>query len=249
MITSGSPLGDASRSSTAGTTRTLIANADDFGLSDGVNEGIVRAFTHGIVRSTSLMVRMPAAEAAAALSRAHPDLGVGLHLDIAEWKLENGEWVALYERVSGDDAEALEQETRAQLELFRQLMGRAPTHVDSHQHAHTREPLRSIVVDIVGSMGVPLRHVSGHSQYVGDFYGQDTDGSTIESRLSPAFLVDLIARLPEGVSELCCHPAARVDFGGMYANERIEELATLCDPAVLRAVAERNVALRSFRGS
>ena len=48
--------------------RTLIVNADDFGMSDGVNEGIVSAFTHGIVRSTSLMVRMPAAESAAALA-------------------------------------------------------------------------------------------------------------------------------------------------------------------------------------
>ena len=37
--------------------RTLIVNADDFGLSDGVNDGIVRAYTNGIVRSTSLMVR------------------------------------------------------------------------------------------------------------------------------------------------------------------------------------------------
>jgi predicted glycoside hydrolase/deacetylase ChbG (UPF0249 family) len=226
-------------------TRTLIVNADDFGLSDGVNEGIVRAFTHGIVRSTSLMVRMPAADSAAALAREHPGLGIGLHLDVGEWKLEGEDWVALYERVPVDDAEQLEHEVRAQLALFHRLVGRAPTHVDSHQHAHTREPLRSIVKSIASAMDLPLRHVSAPSRYCGDFYGQDPEGSPIPGRISSSFLRGLIAGLPDGESELCCHPAARVDFAGMYAVERLRELEVLCDSAVMDAVADAGVVLRS----
>jgi chitin disaccharide deacetylase len=220
-------------------------NADDFGLSDGVNEGIVRTFTHGIVRSTSLMVRMPAAESAAALSREHSGLGVGLHLDVGEWKLEGDDWVALYERVPADDAEQLEEEVRTQFALFHQLMGRGPTHVDSHQHAHTREPLRSIVKSIARAMELPLRHVSAHSRYCGDFYGQDSKGSPLETRITPAYLVDVITRLSDGATELCCHPAARVDFAGMYAGERVRELEVLCDPAVIDAAAAAGVTLRS----
>ncbi len=54
--------------------RRLIVNADDFGLSAGVNEGIVEAHVSGIVTSTSLMVDRPAAAGAAGLAREHPAL-------------------------------------------------------------------------------------------------------------------------------------------------------------------------------
>ena len=64
-----------------GEDRYLIVNADDFGQSDGVNRGIVRAHEGGIVTSASLMVRWPAAEEAAACARTHLRLSVGLHLD------------------------------------------------------------------------------------------------------------------------------------------------------------------------
>ena len=59
--------------------RRLIVNADDFGLSEGVDHGIVDAFSNGIVTSTSLMVRRPAARHAAELARLHTRLSVGLH--------------------------------------------------------------------------------------------------------------------------------------------------------------------------
>jgi hypothetical protein len=59
----------------------LIVNADDFGLSGGVNAGIMAAHEHGIVTSASLMVRWPAARYAAG----HPRMSLGLHLDLGEW--------------------------------------------------------------------------------------------------------------------------------------------------------------------
>lgn len=57
----------------------LIVNADDFGVSPGVNEAVVRLHDEGIVTSTSLMVGEPAAAEAAALARERPRLAVGLH--------------------------------------------------------------------------------------------------------------------------------------------------------------------------
>ena len=57
---------------TAGAARVLIVNADDFGLSAGVNRGIVEAHERGIVTSASLMVRRPAAREAADYARTHP---------------------------------------------------------------------------------------------------------------------------------------------------------------------------------
>src|SRR5437762_1183195 len=118
--------------------RFLIVNADDFGLSAGVNRGIIEAHERGIVTSASLMVRWPAVAAAAAYAREHPALGVGLHLDLGEWEYSNGDWVARYEVVPLDDAAAVAAEAGRQLAAFRGLMGRDPDHLDSHQHVHLR---------------------------------------------------------------------------------------------------------------
>src|SRR5947209_6880245 len=112
-------------------TRYAIVNADDFGLSSGINRGIIEAHTQGIVSSASLMVRQPAAEEAAELSREHPGLAVGMHLDFGEWAYRNGEWVQMYEVVSGRNADGVAAEFQRQLARFRELMGRNPTHIDS----------------------------------------------------------------------------------------------------------------------
>src|SRR5262245_64423892 len=115
------------------TARSLIVNADDFGLSAGVNRGIIEAHERGIVTSASLMVRGSAAAAAAAYARAHPALSVGLHLDLGEWAWRDGGWVSVYEVVRADDARAVVAEAARQLAAFRRLVGLSPTHLDSHQ--------------------------------------------------------------------------------------------------------------------
>src|SRR5215203_3060373 len=76
--------------------RLLIANADDFGMSHGVNAGILEAHTRGIVTSASLLVRWPAAKEAAIASENLARLNVGLHVDLGEWSYEAGQWVAKY---------------------------------------------------------------------------------------------------------------------------------------------------------
>src|SRR4051794_10723769 len=106
----------------------MIVNADDFGLSPGVTRGILRAHRRGIVTSTSLMVRGVHAAAAAARARDAPTLDVGLHLDLAEWRFSGGSWVANYVRIDLDDANAVRDEVVAQVGLFRELVGRDPTH-------------------------------------------------------------------------------------------------------------------------
>src|SRR5512143_2762317 len=98
--------------------RYLIVNADDFGLSAGVNRGIIRAHEEGILTSASLMVRYPAAAEAARYALQHPRLSVGLHLDLAEWVYRNDEWVARYEVVPPDDEKAVAGEVTRQLEGF-----------------------------------------------------------------------------------------------------------------------------------
>src|SRR5579884_523282 len=99
----------------------LIVNADDFGLSAGVNRGIIEAHEHGIVTSASLMVRWPATTEAAAYSRDHPDLSLGLHVDLSEWAYRHETWVPLYQVVPTDDITAVADEVLRQLTTFRAL--------------------------------------------------------------------------------------------------------------------------------
>jgi predicted glycoside hydrolase/deacetylase ChbG (UPF0249 family) len=225
--------------------RRLIVNADDFGLSEGVNRGVIEAHERGIVTAASLMVRGDAATEAAAYARAHRSLDVGLHIDIGEWKLDRGEWVAIYRRVDPDDRDAVAVEIRAQLERFRALVGSDPTHLDSHQHVHSREPAGSIARQLATKIGAPLRHASAIG-YLGDFYGQDADGTPLDGRLTVESMIRLIRGLPAGTTELACHPGYADDLPTMYRSERAIEAAVLCDPRVRRAIDDERIDLTRF---
>ena len=106
--------------------RVVVVNADDFGRSDGINRGIIEAHEHGIVTSASLMVLWPAASDAAAYALEHPELSVGLHVDLGEWVWRDGMWPAVYERADLTEREAVDREIRSQLERCRDLLGSQP---------------------------------------------------------------------------------------------------------------------------
>ncbi len=226
--------------------KVLIVNADDFGLSHGVNRGIARGHDEGIVTSASLMARWPAAAEAAAMARERSTLSVGLHLDIAEWAYRGGEWVRLYEVVREDDEAGLRDEVERQIALFRSLVGTDPTHIDSHQHVHRKEPLRSLVAEQGERMGVPVRHLSPSIRYYGGFYGQSDEGDSYPELVSVEALVRTIASLPEGVTELGCHPGYAEEIDSMYREERALEIEALCNPRVRAALHENGIELRSF---
>jgi predicted glycoside hydrolase/deacetylase ChbG (UPF0249 family) len=225
--------------------RRLVVNADDLGLSEGVNAGILRAHAEGIVTSASLMVRGAASREAVAAAAAHPCLALGLHVDLAEWVCEDGAWRACYEVVDTADADAVAAELERQIEAFRELTGREPSHLDSHQHVHREEPVRSIMGRRAKELRVPLRH-HGRMRYCGAFYGQDHAGGPLPEAIGPAALAALIVALPEGATELCCHPAARVDPTHAYGPERLRELESLCDPGVRAALDRAGVRLCTF---
>ena len=66
----------------------VIINADDFGLAQGVNEGIIKAHQEGVLTSATLMANMPGFDQAVEMARANPELGVGVHLNILRgWPL------------------------------------------------------------------------------------------------------------------------------------------------------------------
>ncbi|MBI3326884.1 MAG: ChbG/HpnK family deacetylase [Nitrospinae bacterium] len=226
--------------------RYLIVNADDFGQSHGVNRGIIKAHAHGIVTSASLMVRWPAATEAAAYGRAHPKLSLGLHVDFGEWAYRSERWVPLYEVVPISDRAAVTDQVAGQLAAFRRLVGKDPTHLDSHQHVHLREPIRTILSEVARELAVPLRHCSAEVRYRGDFYGQTAKGTPLPDVITVEGLLHILATLPPGTTELGCHPGEGNDLDTMYCSERAAEVNTLCDPRVRAAIAAMEIELRSF---
>ena len=218
----------------------LIVNADDFGASRGINEGITCCHQCGVVTSASLLVSGRAAAEAAILSRELRDLSVGLHWDV--WGEDEREFDL-------GDRMAVCEEFERQLNHFYALMGRFPTHVDSHRHAHRREGLLPLFQELVEPLGVPLRG-DGRVHLVGGFYAQWEWGVTDLGKVSVDFFRRLLEEeLRPGWNEISCHPGLpSPDFRSVYGAERAIEVATLTDPALPSALRELGIQLKSYEG-
>ncbi len=226
--------------------RTVIVNADDLGLSEGVNRGIFEAHDHGIVTSASLMVRGPAAKDAVEGSSARPDLAIGIHLDLAEWQYTDGAWQALYQVVDVEDPLAVEEEIERQMAQFVELTGHQPTHIDSHQHVHSKPVVGAVVRAVAERLRIPLRS-AGNIGYLGSFYGQHATGEPLPVAITMENMIRLIEGLPPGVTELACHPGYPDGLDSGYSSERLIELRVLCSNGVRDALAACAVELSSFK--
>ena len=137
--------------------RRLIVNADDFGLTAGVNRGIVEAHNRGVVSSTTLMANGPAFEDAVTAARSTPNLSVGCHVVLVDGTpvlppdavdtlraIRSAEPNHFYSSLSafaaratlgGFDRDQLVAEVVAQIRKI-QANGLRVTHLDTHKHAH-----------------------------------------------------------------------------------------------------------------
>lgn len=227
--------------------RHLIVNADDFGWTSPVNAGVVAAHDHGIVTSASLMVRGAAVVEAVAMAAARPSLSLGLHVDLGEWVHDGRHWVQRYHVVDVDDAGAVVHEVDRQLDAFVELVGRAPSHLDGHQHVQHHEPAATAMRAVAGRLAVPLRAHDERIAHIGSFYGQDTYGRPHPHGVSTTNLLAVIDAVPCGWTEVGCHPGLAVDPSTTtYAAEREQELVALCDPGVRRAIEDRGIVLASY---
>jgi predicted glycoside hydrolase/deacetylase ChbG (UPF0249 family) len=218
--------------------KNLIINADDFGASTGVNRGILECHTRGVLTSTSLMVTGRAVHEAVAQSRDHPALSIGLHWDVC------GEDERDFDL---EDVAAVRDEFRRQLDAFHHLLGRLPTHIDSHRHVHREEHLQPVFRELVAPLGVPLRE-DGRVNFVGGFYAQWEWQVTNLEYVSVPFLQQLLRdEVPPGWTELSCHPGYRSpDYTSVYLQEREAEVRTLIDRRVRETIDELGIRLASY---
>jgi len=150
----------------------VIVHADDFGLTEGINEGILRAHLRGILTSASIVANGEAFDHAVKLARSTPTLDLGVHLTLIEEKPVVGPEV-IPTLVNSDGRfhqHALEFAQRylmgrfdlneVRLELEAQVekvlaAGLSPTHLDGHQHLHVLPGLLRITVEIGRKYGIP----------------------------------------------------------------------------------------------
>lgn len=213
----------------------ITVTADDLGLSPGVNAGIIEAHRSGPVANASLMVHGRAIDGLGEVIATCPGLAIGLHVDLGEWEYREAGWVVSYERVDTDDAEAVSGEVADQLLRFERLVGRPPTHLDSHQHIHRDGAAAGIIAMMAARLAVPLREVS-HS-YLGGFYGQDQKSQPVPGAITSVAWAELLSECVAPLTELSCHPSATADTGSIYDLERTVELAVLTSPEVADACA------------
>jgi predicted glycoside hydrolase/deacetylase ChbG (UPF0249 family) len=227
--------------------RRLIVNADDYGQGRGINQGVRRAHEQGIVTSASLMVSWPAAREAAAYAGRHHGLSLGLHLDLGEWNFWEERWQPRYQVVDPEDERAVSAALERQLATFQELAGRPPTHLDSHQHVHRFEPVRSVLAEAGRGLRVPVRGLTPFVVYSGAFYGHTRTGDPLPAAITADALLGLLNSLPPGLTELGCHPG-EIDatLGSNYSRERKTELEALCDPRLRLALRDQGIGLASF---
>lgn len=151
----------------------VIFNADDFGISRGVNAAIIEAHKNGILNSTSLMVNQQFAEEAVKAAKTMPDLEVGLHLNLtnekpaanpqeipllvgADGKLKNGFVKLLLLSLLHPKKFALQTETEIRAQVQKYLAtGLKMEHIDGHRHVHLIPAVFKVVRQIQQEYKVP----------------------------------------------------------------------------------------------
>lgn len=240
----------------------LIINADDFGLSPGVNQGIVEAYQAGGISSTTLMVNMPGLTDAVRLARLNPELGVGLHFNltygrpVSERRLvpslvqKDGCFHPISETSSRERRE-IEIELLAQWERFI-ASGLYPTHLDAHHHLHQVFPeVYEAMAQLAVRENIPMRrlqqphHLNGNP----DVIPINVDHvllDTYEAENGLQKLLCYLHNLQHGSTEIMCHPGyvdESLQVLSKLTKERESELAVFCNPAVSRNIKALGIRL------
>ena len=245
--------------------RLLIVNADDYGLTAGVSRGILDAHRRGIVTSTTLLVNRPVDPALIEALKSS-GLGVGLHMN-----LTLGPPVAPARRVASlvdgegrfvrDAREAAQRarkdeariELGMQIDEFRRVVGRFPTHLDSHHHVGRHEPILELVLDFARAIKVPVRtqdpEVRAMARKVAlktpdHFMGESGPDAYWSSERVLAHLREL----PGGVTEFMTHPGYYDDdlSYSRYGRQRETEMTGLTDPRARALIEQEGIRLIHF---
>lgn len=236
--------------------RKLIVNADDFGMSEAVNYGILKGFEAGIVHSTTIMANMPAFDHAVSLIKEKDCFHVGVHLNLTCYQplLKNHQTLVNengYFKGQGNieeyDEEEMYQELCAQIDKVLES-GIVIDHLDSHHHIHTTEKLKPVIQRLLEKYPYPMR-----GGFVYDIEKKDKT-SLYTQFYNEGVTLDCFSELMKNMKEhevydLMCHPAYLDKFVcevSSYRMQRVEELALLCSKEVKEIIKKEQVELVDY---
>ncbi len=208
----------------------LVVNADDFGLSPAVNYGIIECFSYGILTSTTLMINQKYTKHAIRLSKLYPKISIGLHatLDkgyslsgVSSLTNEKGELQNSAYLLENGEEEDFYKEIELQIEKFIELVGKRPTHIDTHHHIHLRNQNALNALKKV-SRKYNLKYRTQET-LMADFYSDN---------VNKEFLLSKLENEERDFSEIMCHPGFYDQYLSKissYNLKRIDELSLLLD--------------------
>lgn len=244
--------------------RLMIVNADDFGLSVGVNKGIIRAYRQGIVSSTSMLVNMPAWAHARDLARACPGLAVGLHFNLVSGRpLSKPEQVATLINEQGEfDGEPGRLARANPVHIARELAAQLArlqaaridvTHIDSHRHVHSMPNILPLVLHYAAGHQLAVRRVEGQQRKYARA-GTSTTGKLLEEFSAQGAnrpnLHYLLQSSRARSVEIRCHPGLmdrELERWSGYTWTRERELAVICSFDREQFAATYGYKLANFR--
>lgn len=238
----------------------LIVNADDFGLTEGVNNGIVESYKNGIVRSTTMLANSKAFDHGVKLSGENPGLAIGVHLALTIGKpLTSGlktivdsegnffKISVIEEKIPSFDENELETEFTAQIEKILNA-GIKVTHFDSHHHVHMLPKINAMTVKLAKKYGVSIRKIKGFendvpttSEFSEKFYAGGVTVKGFEELINSYDNVESL--------ETMCHPAIVDDeLLGMssYAKQRTEELNIVTCKDIKEFIESKGIKLVNY---
>ncbi|GAA0410366.1 carbohydrate deacetylase [Paenibacillus motobuensis] len=244
--------------------RQVIINADDFGLSPGVNRGIIEAFKAGGITSTSLIVNMPGFDDAVQLARSYPDLSVGLHFNLTYGRpvSDPASVPSLVKEDGAFHSEAIERiwdsrdvsrELKAQWDRLVKT-GLRPTHLDSHHLLHQHHPtIYKVMAQKAYNEGISLRRLQISHSLSDAPVPRMTDYILLDSYAGDEGRKRLrqhLLSLQEGVTEIVCHPGYVDDVLLQYSRWleiREQELALFANQEVANTLAAIGVSPINYR--
>lgn len=231
----------------------IYFNADDLGLTHGVNLGIVECYKNGVVNSASLMTTTPYFEEAVSLIQEHGLQNIGLHFNLTEFPPllpghktivdEKGVFIRTICDKENVDLKEVEAELEAQYQRAISA-GVLITHFDSHHHIHMSELLKGVFLKIATKYRMPLRKVANgyrnpikwlkhdllfkkHQFYTDSFTSQFYDEAVSETVLKS------IIENAKGSIEIMCHPGYVDAENGVYNVQRQLEVDVLTNEKII----------------
>ncbi|TCI77846.1 carbohydrate deacetylase [Exiguobacterium sp. SH0S1] len=198
----------------------VLINADDFGLTTGVNRGIIDSHVHGIVNSATLMMNGYAVEEAVALAKLHPALHVGVHLALTWGRplaktstpltKEDGtfRYTNRFLTEAAPDAELVYLEWKAQIEAFR-ATGLSLHHLDSHHHVHGWPAIQDVIVRLAEEYDTTFRALTTldarrdlwvTERFSDQFYGDGVSRATLDA-IQPGDSIEVMVH-PADIDEI-----------------------------------------------